>query len=152
MWPFHRLARRFRKVSEVERTPAPEEPRAPGERRKDVRLAVGAPTMVVMPGDPSGVRAFIRDISKGGCLLDTKAEVQVGAVVSLAFLGRPKSHCRAVGRVVRRAGSTGFGVEFSQANMAFLGFVGFLSTAPPESRGALIAAMMGSTIEVRPGA
>jgi hypothetical protein len=54
--------------------------------------------------------------------------------------------------VVRKAADAGgFGVEFSQANMAFLGFVGVLGTAPPESRGALIAAMMGSTIEVRPG-
>jgi hypothetical protein len=123
----------------------------PGERRKEVRLPVGAPTMVVLPGEPAGVRAFIRDISKGGCLLHTKAQVQVGAVVSLAFLGRPRSHCRAVGRVVRRADADGFGVEFSQANMAFLGFVGVLGTAPPESRGALIAAMMGSTVEVQPG-
>jgi hypothetical protein len=155
MWPFHRLVRRFTRVSESERpvpAPASAEPaRDPAERRKEVRHPVGAPTMVVLPGDPNGVRAFIRDISKSGCLLQTKAEVEVGSVVSLAFLGRPRSHCRAVGRVVRKADAGGFGVEFSQANMAFLGFVGVLGAAPPESRGALIAAMMGSTIEVRPG-
>jgi hypothetical protein len=107
--------------------------------------------MVVLPGDPAGVRSFIRDISKGGCLLDTDAEVPVGATISLAFLGKPRSHCRAVGRVVRKgAGGSSLGVQFSQANMAFLAFVGFLGETAPESRGNLIAAMKGSTVEVRP--
>jgi hypothetical protein len=156
MWSFQRLANRLKGASTQEEPPpattaGSDDARAPVERRKDVRLAVGVPTVVVLPGDPSGVRALIRDISKGGCLLDTTADVKVGALVSLAFLGRPKSHCRATGRVVRKAGTSGFGVEFSQANLAFVGFVGFLAAAAPESRGALMAAMRGSTIEVRPG-
>jgi PilZ domain-containing protein len=124
---------------------------APGERRKDTRHGLGASAMVVLPGEPSGVRAFIRDISKGGCLLDTEAQVQVGTRLSLAFLSKGCGHCHAVGCVVRVAENHRFGVQFSKVNMAFLGFVGSVSSASPEGRGELIAAMKGSTIEIRPG-
>jgi hypothetical protein len=158
MWLFDRLARRLKQASGgtdsgVEAgtgaaAPVAGKASAPGERRRDARHRVGAPTMVVRPGEPDGVRAFIRDISKGGCLLDTEAKVQVGAALSLAFLSKPGGHCHAVGCVVRVAGNGCFGVQFSQVNMAFLGFVGSVSAASPEARGELIAAMKGSTIEI----
>jgi hypothetical protein len=118
------------------------------ERRKHERLGVGAPTMVVLPGQPSGVRAFIRDISKGGCLLDADADVPVGARVSLAFLSKACGHCRAMGCVVRTAGDHAYGVEFSQVNMAFLGFVGSVGSSSPQARSELVAAMKGSTVEI----
>ena len=105
----------------------------------------------MLPGEPTGVRGFIRDISKGGCLLDTEANVQVGARLSLAFLTRPGGHCHAVGCVVRVAENRHFGVQFSKVNMAFLGFVGSVSSASPEERVELIAAMRGSTIEITAG-
>jgi hypothetical protein len=104
--------------------------------------------MVMLPGEPAGVRAFIRDISKGGCLLDTEAKVEVGAKLSLAFLSKPCGLCHAVGCVVRLAGDQCFGVQFSKVNMAFLGFVGSVSAASPDGRAELIAAMRGSTVEI----
>lgn len=107
--------------------------------------------MVVLPGEQSGVRAFIRDISKGGCLLDMDARVQKGARLSLAFLSKTGGHCHAVGSVVRIADDRHFGVQFSKVNMAFLGFVGAVSSATPEGRVELIAAMKGSTIEINAG-
>jgi hypothetical protein len=151
MWLLDRLARRFKSASTAS---APEASAASGaevdaaERRKHVRLNIGAPTMVLIPG-LSEVRAFIRDISKGGCLLDTDAHVEVGSSVSLAFLSRPRGHCRAEGKVVRKASNGGLGVEFSRVNMAFLGFV---SAASPEHRDELVAAMRGSTVRVEKGA
>jgi len=104
--------------------------------------------MVVLRGEQSGARAFIRDISKGGCLLDTEAKVAVGSRLSLAFLSKPGGHCHAVGCVVRVADNRQFGVHFSKVNMAFLGFVGSVSAASPEGRVELIAAIRGSTIEI----
>jgi hypothetical protein len=124
---------------------------APGERRKDARHGLGAPTMVMLPGEQSGVRAFIHDISKGGCLLDTDAQVHVGTRLSLAFLSKLCGHCHAVGSVVRVADKRRFGVQFSQVNMAFLGFVGSVSSASPQGRDELVAAMKGSTIEISSG-
>jgi hypothetical protein len=149
MWPFGRLARSLKNASadDTSRADAGER-RVPGERRKEARLGVGAPTMLMLPGEQAGVRAFIRDISKGGCLLDTEAKVRVGARLSLAFLCRPGGHCHAVGCVVRVADDRHFGVQFSKVNMAFLGFVGSVSAASPEARAELIAAMKGSTIEI----
>jgi hypothetical protein len=132
-------------------TPDAAKASALGERRKDARHRVGAPTMVVRPGEPSGVRAFIRDISKGGCLLDTEAKVEVGTRLSLAFLSKACGHCHAFGCVVRIADTRSFGVQFSKVNMAFLGFVGSVSAASPEGRIDLIAAMKGSTIEIDSG-
>lgn len=122
------------------------------ERRKHQRLGVGAPTIVVLPGQPSGVQAFIRDISKGGCLLDAQADLRVGSRVSLAFLSKVCGHCHAMGCVVRTTGKSGFGVEFTKVNMAFLGFVGSVNSASPEARNDLIAAMRGSTVEITSGA
>jgi hypothetical protein len=136
MWPFGRV--------ESDDQPAPD------ERRKFARHGVGAPTMVVLPGQP-GVRAFIRDISKGGCLLDTEARVPVGATLSLSFLIKPSSHCHAAGSVVRVSEDRHFGVHFTRVNMAFLGFVGAVSAASPEARAELIAAIKGSLIEVSAG-
>ncbi|HXU84011.1 MAG TPA: PilZ domain-containing protein [Polyangia bacterium] len=144
MWLFGRLARSLKNGSTSDGGEAP----PADERRKHARHPFGAPTMVVLPGEPSGVRAFIRDISKGGCLLDTEAKVQVGARLSLAFLSKSGGHCHAVGCVVRVADNRHFGVQFSQVNMAFLGFVGSVSSTSPEGRGDLIAAMRGSTIEI----
>jgi hypothetical protein len=148
-----RLAQRFKRQSadtgSTQELPAVDGPASEtAERRKHMRHSFGAPTMVVFPGDRSGVRAFIRDISKGGCLFDTEAPVGVGAAVSLAFLSRPRGHCHAVGKVVRTAGPTSFGVEFSKVNMAFLGFVGTLGDTSPDSRAQLLSAMSGSTVEV----
>jgi hypothetical protein len=154
---FGRLARSLRSGS-GDSSPAEAGPMSdageapvPAERRQHARLGVGAPTMVVLPGEPSGVRALIRDISKGGCLLDTEAKVQMGARLSLAFLSRTGGHCHAVGCVVRVAENHQFGVQFSKVNMAFLGFVGSVSAASPEARNELIAAMRGSTIEINSG-
>jgi hypothetical protein len=144
MWLFGRLARGLKNASTSDAGEAP----AADERRKHPRQSFGAPTMVVLPGERSGVRAFIRDISKGGCLLDTEAKVQVGAKLSLAFLSKSGGHCHAVGCVVRVADNRHFGVQFSQVNMAFLGFVGSVASASPEGRVDLIAAMRGSTIEI----
>jgi hypothetical protein len=154
MWLFGRLARSLKNASPGDNPRAAAGTRATtsetgaDERRKDARLAIGAPTMVVLPGEQSGVRAFIRDISKGGCLLDTEAQVQVGATLSLAFLSKSGGHCHAVGCVVRVAENRHFGVQFARVNMAFLGFVGSVSSASPEGRVALIAAMKGSTVEI----
>jgi hypothetical protein len=158
MWPFGRLVSRLKNAAArdghradpgtVATTSDAGEGPAPGERRRHARLGVGAPTMVVLPGEQSGVRAFIRDISKGGCLLDIEATVQVGARLSLAFLSKSGGHCHAVGCVVRVAENRHFGVQFSKVNMAFLGFVGSVSSASPEGRNELIAAMKGSTIEI----
>ena len=145
MWPFDRIARNAATTSEAGEAPAP------SERRQHARHGVGAPTMVVIPGQPSGVRAFIRDISKGGCLLDMQARVKVGTTLSLAFLSKPCGHCHAVGCVVRIDDDHHFGVQFSKVNMAFLGFVGSVSSASPEGRLELIAAMRGSTIEITSG-
>jgi hypothetical protein len=149
MWLLDRLARTFKSGSAEG---APEASAAngnsaadPSERRKHIRHSIGAPTMVVLPGAVAEVRAFIRDISKGGCLLDTDAEVELGALISLAFLSRPRGHCKAEGRVVRKAVTGGFGVEFNRVNMAFLGFV---SAATPDKRDELVAAMKGSTVRV----
>jgi hypothetical protein len=148
MWLLDRLARTFKSVTadSAPQAGAVPDPVAsePAERRKHIRHSVGAPTMVVLPS-AAEVRAFIRDISKGGCLLDTDAEVELGAIISLAFLSRPRGHCRAEGRVVRKAEQGGFGVEFNRVNMAFLGFV---SAASPDRRDELIAAMKGSTVRI----
>jgi len=161
MWLFDRLARRLRNTPAGANagagagtgatTPDAGEAPSPGERRKDARHGVGAPTMVLFPGDQPGVRAFIRDISKGGCLLDTEANVQVGTRLSLAFLSKPCGHCHAVGCVVRIDGDRRFGVQFSQVNMAFLGFVGSVSAASPQGRVELIAGMRGSTVAINSG-
>ena len=156
MWLFDRLAQGLRSWSHHAGGSAPPaganghatEPAA-AERRKHRRHDVGAQTVVVLPGERQQVAALIRDISKGGCLLDTEAKVHVGARVSLAFLSRACGHCRAMGSVVRTAGEGAFGVEFSQVNIAFLGFVGSVSTASPEGRLELINAMKGSTVEIR---
>ena len=160
MWLLDRLARRLKNAGEGANAAAagtgattPEAGKAPGpgERRKEARLGLGAPTVVVRAGEASGVGAFIRDISKGGCLLDTDAPVTVGAKLSLAFLSKLCGHCHAVGCVVRAEDNHRFGVQFTKVNMAFLGFVGSVSAASPEKRGELIAAMKGSTIEIDAG-
>ena len=139
MWLLDRLAHRLKNAP------------AADERRRDARHGLGAPTVVVLPGQPAGVRALIRDISKGGCLLDTDAKVEVGTRLSLAFLSKLCGHCHAVGCVVRVADDRQLGVQFSQVNMAFLGFVGSVSSASPEGRAKLVAAMKGSTIEISSG-
>jgi hypothetical protein len=161
MWLLDRLARRLQPGAASATPPAdtgtgtttPDAGHAPAvsERRKDARHGLGAPTMVVLPGEQSGVRAFIHDISKGGCLLDTEAPVQVGNRLSLAFLSKLGGHCHAVGCVVRVADQRRFGIQFSKVNMAFLGFVGSVSSASPEGRIELVAAMRGSTIEINSG-
>jgi hypothetical protein len=127
------------------------ETRAATDRRQHVRHGVGAPTVVVLPGKQSEVRALIRDISKGGCLLDTDASIAVGTRLSLAFLSRRCGHCRAMGCVVRTTGKSGFGVAFSQVNIAFLGFVGSIGSDSPDARVDLVAAMKGSTVEIIAG-
>src|SRR5687767_11476225 len=97
---FDRLARGWRRASAGDASPTapvPEDGQTAdlAERRKHERHGVGAPTMVVFSGQPSGVRAFIRDISKGGCLLDAQADLRVGSRVSLAFLSKVCGNCHA---------------------------------------------------------
>jgi len=158
MWPFGRL-RIGSKNALAEPSPVAGatsstatcnvgEESAPGERRNQPRHGVGAPTLVLLPGEPSGVRALIRDISKGGCLLETKARLQIGTRLSLAFLSRSGGHCHAAGCVVRVAADGHFGVQFSKVNMAFLGFVGSVSSASPAARVNLIGAMRGTTVQI----
>jgi hypothetical protein len=150
VWLLDRLARRLKNAPEGANPPvdAAGKASAPGERRRDARHGLGVRTMVLSAGEPGGVGAFIRDISKGGCLLDTEAKVQVGTRLSLAFLSKACGHCHAIGCVVRAEDNRRFGVQFTKVNMAFLGFVGSVSAASPEKRRELIAAMKGSTIEI----
>src|SRR5437773_287118 len=86
------------------------------ERRAHPRYVLGIPVLVTTRDDPGGVRSLVRDISAGGCLIETENAVAVGSRMTLVFLVRPHGCCRGHGRVVRVTSTLGFGVQFSDVN------------------------------------
>jgi hypothetical protein len=117
------------------------------ERRRHPRYAVSVPVFIGRPGD-TPMRASIRDISEGGCLLETDSQVPLGTSVSLAFLMKPHGFCRAAGRVVRVMGTMGFGVKFTETNEGLVQFVSAVAALPPNERQEAIGRLMGSVLEV----
>jgi hypothetical protein len=117
------------------------------DRRQYPRFTVSVPVFINRPGD-TPMRALIRDISEGGCLLETEGAMPLGTNVAMAFLMKPYGFCRAAGRVVRVTGSSGFGVKFSDINEGLLQFVAIVAATPTQRRSEVITQMMGSTVEL----
>lgn len=135
-------------VSEFPDEPTRSVPRA--DRRVHPRYGLGVPVLVTAPDDPGGVRSFVRDLSAGGCLIETECAVAVGFGVAVAFLLKPYGLCRAVGRVVRVTSTRGFGVQFVETNQGFRELLAALADVPAERRAELLLASMGSVVEITP--
>jgi hypothetical protein len=123
------------------------------ERRAHPRFDLGVPVAVKTPRGGPPLRAFVADISPAGCLISTEQLVPLETEVSLAFRLSPHGLCGASGRVVRVTAqgtqNPGFGVQFTQTNVALEEFLARLRDAPAERRKAVVRDLIAITIEVR---
>jgi hypothetical protein len=151
-----KLARAIRGAAPPEAEPSAPEPGSVRQeetgprgidRRQFPRFGVSVPVFISRPGE-TPMRALIRDISEGGCLLETEGAMTLGTNVAMAFLMKPHGFCRASGRVVRVTGTSGFGVKFSDINEGLLQFVATIAATPPQRRSEVIKQMMGSVLEL----
>jgi hypothetical protein len=123
------------------------------ERRAHPRFDLGVPVAVKTPRGGPPIRAFVADISPAGCLISTEQVVPLETEVTLAFRLSPHGLCGASGRVVRATApgteEPGFGVQFTQTNVALEEFLARLRDAPAERRKAVVRDLIAITIEVR---
>jgi hypothetical protein len=123
------------------------------ERRAHPRFDLGVPVAVKTPRGGPPIRAFVADISPAGCLIATEQVVPLETEVTLAFRLAPHGLCGASGRVVRVTErgkeDPGFGVQFTQTNVALEEFLARLRDAPAERRKAVVRDLIAITIEVR---
>jgi hypothetical protein len=119
------------------------------ERRAHPRYDLGVPVAVKTPHQRPPLRAFVADISTAGCLIATETEVPLDTEVTLAFRLSPHGLCGASGRVVRVMPKAGFGVQFTQINVALEEFLARLRDAPVERRKAVVRDLIAITIEIR---
>lgn len=92
--------------------------------------------------------ARLLDLSRGGCFLETGAKVDLGRTATVTFVVRPAQSCTARGTVVRLQASTGFGVQFEEANDAFRVFVRDLASLRPELRPEFVANVVAPEIRI----
>jgi len=98
------------------------------ERRKRPRFPLGLPVRVHLAGRSDPITAEVVDLSaRGGRFRCLDESVQVNQTASFAFVLPDQKHCIAKGHVVRADGSGEFAVKLSNANRAYLGFVGGLA-------------------------
>ena len=98
------------------------------ERRKRPRFPLGLPVRVHLSGKSDPITAEVVDLSaRGGRFRCIEETVQVNQTASFAFVLPDQKHCVATGRVVRADASGEFAVKLSNANRAYLGFVGGLA-------------------------
>ena len=98
------------------------------ERRKRPRFPLGLPVRVHLAGKSDPITAEVVDLSaRGGRFRCIDETVQVNQTASFAFVLPDQRHCVAKGRVVRADDSGEFAVKLSNANRAYLGFVGGLA-------------------------
>jgi hypothetical protein len=97
------------------------------ERRKRPRFPLGLPVRVHLAGKSEPITAEVVDLSaRGGRFRCIDEIVQVNQTASFAFVLADQKHCVATGRVVRANDNGEFAVKLSNANRAYLGFVGGL--------------------------
>ena len=101
--------------------------------RKETRLPVGLTVEALATGAPQPAPGEAVNLSTRGMLLETRAVLRTGDDVGLSFsLSDGQAEVHAGGRVVRLAGASRFGVEFTQLTQDTPPRIArFLETADP---------------------
>lgn len=98
------------------------------ERRKRPRFPLGLPVRVHLAGKSDPITAEVVDLSaRGGRFRCLDEIVHVNQAASFAFVLPDQKHCIAEGLVIRADDTGEFAVKLSNANRAYLGFVGGLA-------------------------
>ena len=118
------------------------------ERRQHRRLPLDVPLTLVSAGSAESIRGRLRDISQGGCFFSAQSGVRREGRITIDFVVLPRAICNATGRVVRDAGSDGFGVEFGAVNDAFLKFVSRLESATSREREEVLSRILDPEIHL----
>jgi hypothetical protein len=82
-------------------------------------------------------RAIMMDLSRGGMLLKTKGQLELGSELVLIFRAKPDMVCEARGRVVRVMNTPlmrGLGINFDDTNKTFDQLLTLLERLPTELR------------------
>lgn len=90
-----------------------------------------------MPERRKKARAIVMDLSRGGMLLKTKAQLHLGNDLVLFFRAKPDMHCEARGRVVRVMNTPllrGIGIGFDDTNETFDQLLTLLERLQPDLR------------------
>jgi c-di-GMP-binding flagellar brake protein YcgR len=107
------------------------------ERRRYPRYPLRLRVVLRLRAQRKKARAILMDLSRGGMLIRTKAELPLGSEVVVSFRARPEMHCEAHGRVVRVLNTKmlqGFGIDFDQRNDIFEKLLTLLARLEPELR------------------
>jgi len=99
-----------------------------------MRLELGYPVRLHVPGQKKPVPAELKDISLGGCFFWATPPADTDRVkVSVSFRRQPRVVFGA-GPIVRRAGERGFGVRFDSASQDGAHFISALSAVALDLR------------------
>jgi Tfp pilus assembly protein PilZ len=87
----------------------------PKEQRKHPRVACSVPVDYATPGGNGSFAGFVKDISKGGVFIETRAHLDIGEKIKMTFSSpnQPKP-IKVSGRVFRK-NTLGVGVQFERA-------------------------------------
>ena len=92
-----------------------------------MRLELGYPVRLHVPGQKKPVPAELKDISMGGCFFWAAPPADMDRVtVSVSFRRQPPV-IFGTGPIIRRAGDRGFGVRFDDASQDGVRFIDALS-------------------------
>ena len=104
------------------------------ERRQHVRLELGYPVRLHIPGRRKPIPAQLKDISMGGCFFWAELPaVNDQITVSVSFRRQPRVIFGA-GPIIRRADDRGFGVRFDDASGDGVRFIDALSAVALDLR------------------
>jgi PilZ domain len=104
------------------------------ERRRHVRLELGFPVRLHVPGQRKPIPAQLKDISMGGCFFWAAPLADTDHItVSVSFRRQPPVIFGA-GPIIRRAGDRGFGVRFDDASQDGARFIDALSAVALDLR------------------
>lgn len=107
------------------------------DRRQHPRYPLRLRVTLRMRARRKRARAIVMDLSRGGLLLKTKAQLELGGDLVLIFRAKPDMHCEARGRVVRVMDTPvlrGVALGFDDTNETFDQLLTLLEKLPPELR------------------
>lgn len=114
------------------------------ERRTDDRIAFRVPAHILIGDQRQMVRGYVINLSESGAFVTMDEATPLPPSVTLEFSLRGRQPCRARGRVARvvpLGGGQGFGVELSDRNDAYRGFIAALGAASQVELMALLSDM-----------
>jgi hypothetical protein len=108
------------------------------ERRRAPRAETNHHVALILAEMRETTPAILKNISESGCFFESPTEVLVGWPAAITFHSDLHGTCDAVGKIVRLAQGSGFGVQFQYTNGALRNLVATLLRASPEERSSIL--------------